>query len=154
MYIEIEFLRFEDQFTYQIEVDPSLQPELLRIPSMIIQPYIENAIWHGLLHKDCPGTLRLMVMQEGNQLKVIVEDDGIGRAKAQELKSKQVLKKKSYGLQITSNRIDLINQTQSQKTTLQIDDLHDTSGVPSGTRVTLFIPIATNFEAYDSSRID
>lgn len=154
LYIEIEFLRFEDQFTYQIEVDPSLQPELLRIPSMIIQPYIENAIWHGLLHKDSPGTLRLMVMQEGNQLKVIVEDDGIGRAKAQALKSKQVLKKKSYGLQITSNRIDLINQTQSQKTTLQIDDLHDASGVPSGTRVTLFIPIATNFEAYDSSRID
>jgi ligand-binding sensor domain-containing protein len=142
LYIEIEALRFDNQFEYEIIVDHSLYVETVQIPSMIIQPYIENAIWHGLLHKETKGKLRLTIARfDENNIKIKVEDDGIGREKAQELKSKQILKKKSYGLQITKDRISILNKTQSSKTTLKIYDLKDENGNATGTLVELIIPI-------------
>lgn len=142
LYIEIEALRFDNQFEYQINLDDALHAETIQIPSMIIQPYIENAIWHGLLHKETKGKLMLdIVKYDENNIKVLVTDDGIGREKAQELKSKQVLKKKSYGLQITEDRISILNKTQSNKTTLKIHDLKDELGYALGTQVALIIPI-------------
>lgn len=144
LYIEIEALRFDNQFEYTINVDDSLNLDTIQIPSMIIQPYIENAIWHGLLHKETKGKLTVnMAHFDQNNIKVLVTDDGIGRDKAQELKSKQVLKKKSYGLQITEDRISILNKTQSNKTTLKILDLKDQNGIALGTQVELIIPIQT-----------
>lgn len=144
LYIEIEALRFDNQFEYELVVDDSLNTETIQIPSMIIQPYVENAIWHGLLHKETKGGLTLKITRfDENNIKVLVTDDGIGRQKAQELKSKQVLKKKSYGLQITEDRISILNKTQSSKTTLKIHDLKDESGNALGTQVELIIPIQT-----------
>lgn len=141
LYIETECLRFDNQFEYEIKVDDSLNTENIQIPSMIIQPYIENAIWHGLLHKETKGKLTLEIIRfDKNTIKVLVADDGIGRQKAQELKSKQVLKKKSYGLQITEDRISILNKTQSNKTTLKIHDLKDKNNIALGTQVELIIP--------------
>lgn len=142
LYIEIEALRFDNQFEYDLYLDQALNTETIQIPSMIIQPYIENAIWHGLLHKETKGKLTLNIVRfDKNNIKVLVADDGIGREKAQELKSKQVLKKKSYGLQITEDRITILNKTQSNKTTLKIHDLKDEKGNALGTQVELIIPI-------------
>ena len=142
LYIEIEALRFDNQFEYQISIDDSLNTETIQIPSMIIQPYIENAMWHGLLHKETKGKLTLEINRfDDKNIKVLVIDDGIGRQKAEDLKSKQVLKKKSYGLQITEDRISILNKTQSNKTTLKIHDLKDENGVALGTKVELIIPI-------------
>ncbi len=144
LYIEIEALRFDNQFEYDLVVDDALDTEAIQIPSMIIQPYVENAIWHGLLHKETKGKLSLHISRfDENNIKVLVTDDGIGRQKAQELKSKQVLKKKSYGLQITEDRISILNKTQSNKTTLEIHDLKDASGNALGTQVELIIPVQT-----------
>ncbi|MBN8640244.1 MAG: histidine kinase [Flavobacteriales bacterium] len=144
LYIEIEALRFDNQFEYELVVDDSLNTETIQIPSMIIQPYVENAIWHGLLHKETKGKLTLHITRfDENNIKVLVTDDGIGRQKAQELKSKQVLKKKSYGLQITEDRISILNKTQSNKTTLKIHDLKDENGNASGTQIELIIPVQT-----------
>lgn len=144
LYIEIEALRFDNQFEYELEVDEKLNTETLQIPSMIIQPYVENAIWHGLLHKETKGKLTLNVSHfDEHNIKVLVTDDGIGREKAQELKSKQVLKKKSYGLQITEDRISILNKTQSSKTTLKIHDLKGENANALGTQVELIIPIQT-----------
>lgn len=142
LYIEIEALRFDDQFDYEIKIDEKLNADTIQIPSMIIQPYIENAIWHGLLHKENKGKLTLEISRfDNNNINVLVIDDGIGRQKALELKSKQVLKKKSYGLQITEDRISILNKTQSNKTSLIIHDLKDEKGSASGTKVELIIPI-------------
>lgn len=142
LYIEMESLRFDQQFDYEIIVDETLRPDFVEIPSILIQPYVENAIWHGLLHKMSKGKLTLTFKGEsGHHLMATVEDNGIGRAKAAELKSKQVLKKKSYGMQITENRIALMNRLQEMRTTVEVIDLRDADGAPAGTRVVLRIPL-------------
>ncbi|MBL0145867.1 MAG: histidine kinase [Chitinophagaceae bacterium] len=102
LYIEMESLRFDNSFTYTIHVEDNINTETVLIPSMLIQPYVENAIWHGLLHKEDKGHLVLhFSLSKSGSLNVIIEDNGVGREKATQLKSKQVLKKKSYGMQIT-----------------------------------------------------
>jgi ligand-binding sensor domain-containing protein len=142
LYTEIEALRFDQQFDYTFEIDPNLKSELLYIPSMIIQPYIENAIWHGLLHKEDRGALKITFENcLENCIRVSIEDNGIGREKAQQLKSKQVLKKKSYGMEITHNRIEILNKIENENTICQVLDLKDVNGNPLGTRVELTIPL-------------
>lgn len=142
LYVEMESLRFEDKFSYHFDVDSNLDVNTCEIPSMLIQPYVENAIWHGLLHKEENGTLSLHFLKKGkNRLQISIEDDGIGREKAAELRSKQILQKKSYGMQITENRIAVINRTQNIQATCEIIDLKDEAGRARGTRVVLDIPL-------------
>jgi ligand-binding sensor domain-containing protein/two-component sensor histidine kinase len=142
LYIEMESLRFDNKFDYTITTADDLQPDTVEIPSMLIQPYVENAIWHGLLHKESKGKLTLSFNTDtGNKLIVTVEDNGIGREKAAELKSKQVLKKKSYGMQITEDRIAIINRIQNIHATAEVIDLKDEDGKASGTKVMLHIPL-------------
>jgi ligand-binding sensor domain-containing protein/two-component sensor histidine kinase len=142
LYIEMESLRFDNKFDYKIFTDNGLQPDTVEIPSMLVQPYVENAIWHGLLHKETKGILILSFEKnDAGSLIVTIEDDGIGRDKAAELKSKQVLKKKSYGMQITEDRIAIINRIQNMNATSEIEDLIDENGNATGTRVTLNIPL-------------
>lgn len=141
LYIEMEFMRFDGRFTYTIEVDDNLATDTISIPSMIIQPYIENAIWHGLLNKGENGHLSLKVTSVGpSELQVIVEDNGIGRQKASDLKSKSTLKQKSYGMKITNDRIKAMNQLYDSRASVQIQDMHDAQNEPTGTRVVLNIP--------------
>lgn len=142
LYCEMESLRFDHRFNYRIRVDASLQPDTQEIPSMLIQPYVENAIWHGLLHKETTGNLLIEFKKTADgQLIIMVEDDGVGRSRAAELKSKQVLKKKSYGMQITEDRIALINRLNNIQASCRVLDLTDAQGRPAGTRVELVIPL-------------
>lgn len=142
LYIEMESLRFDNQFDYEIITGNNLQPDTVEIPSMLIQPYVENAIWHGLLHKESKGKLTLSFSRDTrNNLLVIVEDNGIGREKAVLLRSKQVLKRKSYGMQITEDRIAIINRVQNMHATADVEDLFDANGNAAGTRVVLQIPL-------------
>lgn len=152
IYIEIEDLRFDKKFDYEIIIDDRIETDNIQIPSMIIQPFIENAIWHGLLHKESKGKLLLHFMQCGDDcLKVIVEDNGIGREKAAELKSKQLLKKKSYGMQITENRIEILNKTQNQSTICNVYDLKDEKNKAIGTKIELIIPYKKIENDYSNS---
>jgi LytS/YehU family sensor histidine kinase len=107
---------------------------------LIIQPYVENAIWHGLMHKEGIGHLTVNLKQENDVLICTIEDDGIGRKKAAELRSKSATKNKSMGMQITSHRLELSNALYGKQTTVSILDLVDPSGEPCGTRVELHIP--------------
>ena len=142
LYCEMENARFNGQFKYEIILDPEILPELCRIPSMMIQPYIENAIWHGLLHKEGMGNLTIKFKKEGEALRVEIDDDGVGRAKAEELRSKQSLKRKSYGIQVTQHRINVINRQENVKASVRIIDKVDESGKPTGTLVVLTIPLS------------
>jgi ligand-binding sensor domain-containing protein len=142
LYIEMEQLRFDNRFEFDIAVGPGIEPAQTELPSMLIQPYLENAIWHGLLHKPDKGNLWLRFsLVESATLEISIEDNGVGRAMAAELRSKQALKKKSYGMQITEDRIAIINQTQKINASCTVQDLYDAQGQAAGTRVLLRVPV-------------
>ncbi|MBE7169214.1 MAG: histidine kinase [Williamsia sp.] len=142
LYIDMELLRFDNAFEYSIEVDEEVSPETIYIPSLLLQSYVENAIWHGLLNKES-GERNLWIrfcLSAENVLTAIVEDNGVGRAKAKELRSKEAIHKKSYGMQISQDRIFLINKLYNTAANVQAEDLQDEQGHPCGTRVTVKIP--------------
>lgn len=139
LYIEMEALRFNNRFTYTITVDADVALEHIEVPPMLLQPYVENAIWHGLMHLETTGKLTIHVFNKGNNLGVVIEDNGIGRAKAAELKSKSATEQKSHGLKITAARIDIINQLYNTHNEVFITDLLNEQGKACGTRVELLL---------------
>ncbi|MEI9945553.1 MAG: histidine kinase [Chitinophagaceae bacterium] len=142
LYIDMEMLRFTNKFTYQVFVDENVSADTLQVPPLIIQPYVENAIWHGLLHKESSGWLAISVMKSNdNMLQCTIEDNGIGRKKAKEMKSKSANANKSLGMKLTQERISMLNQHTSLNASIQIIDLADSNGEPTGTKVILKIPI-------------
>lgn len=143
LYIEMESLRFDNKFTYQISVDPAVPADSLEIPPLIIQPYIENAIWHGLLHKTEGGHLSVhLSISSGNILQCVIEDNGVGREKAKELKSKSATTRKSLGMELTENRLLLLNQYAEVHSSVEIIDLFTDDLESAGTKVILKIPFA------------
>ena len=140
LYLELEALRFDYHFDYQIKVDKDLDVSVIKIPPLIIQPYAENAIWHGLMHKESKGSLVIELYDKGDLLYCKITDDGVGRRKASELKSKQASTHKSMGMQITANRIEMI-QGGREDTAVVVRDLVLPDGTPGGTEVTLKIPL-------------
>lgn len=137
LYIELEALRLENKFDYSISIDESLAPEMIKIPPLIIQPFVENAIWHGLHNKKEYGHIYIRLAEnKENQLLVTIEDDGIGRKASAKLKKQQV-NHKSYGIEITINRIQLLDEQNS----VEIIDLYNSENVARGTRVEIKINI-------------
>ncbi len=142
LYMELESSRFDHKFTHQITVDPSIDTESSMIPPMLIQPYVENAIWHGLMQKSEGGALSLRIKRDGDALRIEVEDDGIGRARAAEIKSRSALKKRSMGMSITEQRLAMIQKQQGLRCDVRVEDLVLPDGEPGGTRITIVIPLA------------
>jgi len=124
LYLEIEAMRFNDHFSYKISVHDDLDIELLQVPPLIIQPFAENAIWYGLMHKEEGGQLDIEISQMNNQLYIKITDNGIGRKKAAELAGKTPTKHKSMGLRITAHRIALMKNNSSQESAVKINYLY------------------------------
>ena len=142
LYIELEAMRFKHKVQFRIEVAPDIDQRYLCIPPLLLQPYVENAIWHGLMHKSEGGTVTVVVSQpKDNLLHIEITDDGVGRERAGELKSKSAGKHKSFGMQVTADRIRMINQLYNTQTQARIVDLVDSFGEACGTRVILEIPV-------------
>ncbi len=141
LYCQLENMRFENKFEYTIEVSENVDSEFIEIPPLILQPYVENAIWHGLMNKETKGKLEIRVQQQNGDLQIVVQDDGIGREKAMEIKNLSALKRKSMGMQITSERLDLINERNKGKAFVKIIDLKNESGEAIGTKVKISIPV-------------
>ncbi len=142
LYIEMETIRFEKQFTYTITIEDNVQPDHVYVPPLIIQPYVENAIWHGLLHKESPGHLSVHIERKTpTLLECIIEDNGVGRAAAKELKSKSASPGKSLGMKFTESRLALLNKHSNWEASVDIFDLEYDSGEPAGTKVVIKIPI-------------
>ncbi|MBD3582989.1 sensor histidine kinase [Flavobacterium selenitireducens] len=135
-YMELESMRLEQSFDYTIKVDKRLKNDpLVKIPPLVIQPFVENAIWHGLLHKAEAGSLLVAAeIVDEDFYRIRIEDDGIGREMAGKLK-KQQTNHKSYGMDITKQRLLMLHPENS----IEIIDLKDTSGNPKGTAVLLTI---------------
>lgn len=142
LYLDLERLRCNDVFEYRITVDEDINEEEVMIPPMIIQPYVENAIWHGLVHKSGKGLLEIAVTLKGRVLICMVTDNGIGRKKAGEIKEKKGQTHRSMGMQVTEGRIDLIRKINNTKeASVHITDLEDETGKPTGTQVKLVLPV-------------
>jgi LytS/YehU family sensor histidine kinase len=142
LYINMEKLRFLDKFDYRIEIEEGIDQQFTQIPPLLMQPYVENAIWHGLMQQADGGLLQIkMRLKQEHILLVMIEDNGIGRQQSALLKSKTALSHKSHGLQMTKDRIAIVNRLYGIQTEVAIEDLKSPEGQPTGTRVTLTIPI-------------
>lgn len=135
LYVKLEHSRFPDKFEYQIHVDESIEIEKFQIPPMLLQPYIENAIWHGLRYKEEKGFLKIDVHQkEKNELLIIISDDGIGRKKSRELKTSNQKKQESKGMGNIKKRIAILNDMYKDRIAVSITDLFENE---TGTKVEL-----------------
>lgn len=143
LYIQMEAMRFKEKLKYKINIEHHLDTEYIKIPPLLLQPYIENAIWHGLMHKEEGGTLTLEIKpgHQADTVVAVITDDGIGRKKATELNSKSATRHKSFGMKLTQDRITLINQMYKTNTVVEITDLYDDLGNPTGTSVQLKIQV-------------
>ncbi|WP_306349633.1 histidine kinase [Flavobacterium sp. '19STA2R22 D10 B1'] len=119
-YLDLEHMRFEDKFDYEIIVDENLDTETTFIPNMIIQPHLENAIWHGLRYREDKGLLKLIFQLNNGKVKVLIDDNGIGLTRSQELKTRNQKVHQSRGLTNTKERIGLLNELFKKDITFQI----------------------------------
>jgi hypothetical protein len=141
LYLELEAVRFDHQFDYRITVEDDLDTSVIKVPPLIFQPYAENAIWHGLMHKEEKGLLEIMIDKEHYLLICRIRDNGIGRQHAEELNSKSASQHKSMGMKITAGRIEMLKAGENGHANVTIYDLVLPDGSPGGTEVVIKIPV-------------
>lgn len=139
-YMDIENLRFDNKFDFKIVVDPGIDDDFVGIPPMIIQPYVENAILHGIIHKTGKGNISIILSLQEENILCTVEDDGVGREKAMEIKNNSGLKHKSRGMLITKERLEILSKQIKGQISVNVLDLKDENGIASGTKVEIIIP--------------
>lgn len=138
-YLNIEKFCHNDKFEYTIKVDDNIESELIQIPPMLLQPFIENAIIHGVSQKEEHGQIDVFFTLENSSLICCVRDNGIGRAKASKLKSQKDQQHKSTALLVTQERLDILNEEQNNGESILIEDLLDDDKNPLGTLVSIRI---------------
>jgi ligand-binding sensor domain-containing protein/signal transduction histidine kinase len=142
LYLQLEALRFEELFSYHIETDAGIDESYINMPAMIIQPYVENAIKHGLLHKH--GEKKLTIhfsMENEHTLCCTVTDNGIGRKRSGEINSMREKKYSSFATGATQKRLELLNYRKKELISVTYEDLYDATGQPTGTNVAINIPV-------------
>ena len=138
LYLELEKVRFENRWNYNIEVDQSLEVDIVTIPAMILQPILENSIIHGLGHRSSTGgLLNLVFEEEGTNINVSIVDNGVGRERSREINSRRYNKPKSLSTSITQERIQIFNNYKDEKIDILYQDLYDGDNNGAGTHVTV-----------------
>ena len=138
-YLQLEAMRFDAAFNYTINTDPEIDLKSINIPALIIQPFIENAIWHGIVPGGAGGNIRLDVERNNGYIEIIVEDDGIGREVSQQNKSNTRLTHDSKGVNLTQSRLELDNFLKQRNAKIEIIDKKDKRGNALGTKVIIKI---------------
>lgn len=138
LYLKMETLRFSQKFDVEIRIDPTIDQHLVKIPPMLLQPYLENAIIHGLPLIKHKGILLVWVQDHPDHMSIIIEDNGIGRAKASAIRKRSG--HKSKGLENIEKRIQLYNKISEHPLKVEIIDLTNETGDSTGTRVQINIP--------------
>ncbi|MBK5286067.1 MAG: histidine kinase, partial [Bacteroidia bacterium] len=144
LYMQLESLRFQNRFQYTIEVDENIDKENTLVPPLMLQPFVENSIIHGISNKD-NGLIQIKIKKENDMIHCSVEDNGIGREEAMTLSSTRKEKSKSLAMSITHERISILNRLKKTKAALSILDLKDTLNNPCGVRVDLMLPLEHAF---------
>jgi tetratricopeptide (TPR) repeat protein len=138
LYLKLEHYRFRDKFDYEFTIEPGINSDAVELPPMLIQPYIENAVWHGLRYKEGRGLLSVQIAQNSIEIEVKISDNGIGRKKSAEIKTANQRKHNSTGLKNIRERLSIINKVYRANYRVEIDDLPD----DAGTTVRIYLPIA------------
>lgn len=141
-YLDLQKVRFKDKFTYSMNIPDEIDIEEIAIPSFLLQPFIENAIEHGIMHKESHGAVLISANQDSEYIILEVVDDGIGREKANELKFGKNKDHKSVATEITKERLAVLNKKLKQKIRFEIIDLKDEKGNATGTKVVFEIPLS------------
>ncbi|MCB0806445.1 MAG: tetratricopeptide repeat protein [Bacteroidales bacterium] len=145
-YLELQAIRFEKKFTYEILVDEEIDPSHVFIPPMLTQPVVENAVEHGVRHLDSGGVINVRYHQSGNHLEIVVEDNGVGREKSAEINSSRNKDHQSLASSITNERLLHLNKRFGENINLKYIDIKDEAGRPAGTKVILIVPVANTGE--------
>ncbi|OYU64739.1 MAG: sensor histidine kinase, partial [Cytophagaceae bacterium BCCC1] len=142
LYINIESIRFSEKINYEVIIEESINTQQIKIPSMILQPFIENAIWHGLSNKVGDKFLKIYISSKvKGSISFEIVDNGIGRQKAQEIKENKVSKQKSIGLKLTKERLDNFAKNINKEIVMEFEDMFDKNNEPLGTKAIIVIPI-------------
>ncbi|GLR15436.1 sensor histidine kinase [Portibacter lacus] len=141
LYLELEELRFEDKFKYEFDIDPRVDKTNLTLPSMLLQPFVENSINHGLYHKKgTDGKLIIQAIPDGDTIKVIIFDNGVGREKAKEIRANSLKKHRSRATEIIQERIQVLKKEKNIDIDIEYIDLMDDDGNSLGTKVIITLP--------------
>jgi len=141
LYMNIENIRFNNEIQFEISIDEGIDTHLVKIPSLILQPFLENALWHGLSSKAGEKRIDLHVSRTNPRfINISITDNGVGREEAEKLKQSKVLKRKSVGIDITRERLANFSKDYQNSFEVDIVDLYDENGLPSGTQIILHIP--------------
>ena len=141
LYMNIENIRFSNEINFEVQVDEGIDTHVIKIPSLILQPFLENALWHGLSSKEGEKSILLDVTKGKNgYIDISITDNGVGREEAERVKKRKVLKRKSVGIDITKERLDNFSKDYQNSFEVEILDLYDDSGQPEGTKVVLHVP--------------
>ena len=139
LYLQLEAIRFDAKFSYAVNTDENVDMKSVQIPAMIIQPFIENAIWHGIMPCTTGGHVLLTVIKKNQVIEIIIEDDGVGREASQQNKPASGFVHESKGVSLTQSRLALSNLLQQRQVKLVTIDKKDEKGRGTGTRVTISI---------------
>lgn len=137
-YLEVEKMRFGKKMSFEVSIDNQINLDAIKVPTQIIQPFVENAIWHGIMHKESDGRVRIIFQLNTDCIICTIEDNGIGRSKSIEKENKG---HKGEGIRSSRNRLQLIEFIYKKKTSIQINDIKDRNGKINGTRVVIELPI-------------
>ncbi len=141
-YLELERMRMESKFDFTITVDTVLPSSELYLPPLMLQPYVENALRHGVRYlRDKSGHIHLSFIERDEVLECIIEDNGIGRDKAAKLKAVNPIEYQSRGMSLTAERVELLNRSTSRLITIVVKDLTNEAGEPCGTSVSVKFPV-------------
>lgn len=146
LYMDLENLRYEDMFEYNIKIDPKIDQTNCLVPPLLLQPYIENAIRHGIapLKNKIEGLISIKITTANNSMKIVIEDNGIGIKNSKKNNERKVIKRESHGINITNDRVNLINKVQGRnRASVNITDKQNGNVTQPGTRVTIILPIIT-----------
>lgn len=135
LYMQLEAMRFDTKFSFAVQVDENIDLKSIQVPALIIQPFIENAIWHGIVPRNNGGRVSLSVVKKNGLAEVIIDDDGIGRESSHQNKPASALAHQSKGVNLTQSRLELNNLLQQRQAKLEIIDKKDEKGTATGTTV-------------------
>lgn len=141
LYLDLESIRFKDKFEYKITIDEDIDVLMYKIPTMLIQPYVENSLCHGLAPAEGKGYINIDLRLKDNHVLCTIEDNGIGRDAAKKIRQKNGDEHNSLGTHITESRLDLVNALYGTDLKIVYTDLKDDQGKATGTRVEINIPI-------------
>ncbi len=147
LYMNIENIRFSNEINYKTTISPEIDLQAIKVPSLILQPFLENALWHGLSSKKDNKNINLDITNEnGNFITISITDNGIGRVEAQKIKDSKLLKRKSLGLAITNERLANFYKGYNKEYSVEIKDLYDEKNNAIGTKVIITIPVKKAFK--------